>query len=72
MRRIGIVELRTAVRTAATITGLDLKLQGDPVPPHKVILGDRGITPAGTSTQVHDALALWLDGWQTCDSVLKL
>ena len=61
MDRIGIVQLRELVKKAKEITGLDLKLPGDPIPPHRLNCGGIRIA-SGTATELAKALDIFLAG----------
>ena len=64
MNRIGEMELRGKVRGLREETGLNLTLDGFPVPPHQVLCDGLAVTKAGTPTEVTEALDRWVDGYR--------
>lgn len=64
MTRVGIVQLRTRVAEVAAKHEIDLRIESDPIPPHRVMKGDKFITPSGTSTEVAGAFEQWVAGYE--------
>ena len=71
MARIGVEQLYSMVESAATKHALPLHLESL-IPPYRVLLGDRPITKPGTAGEAAKSFVLWLDGYETGISVLKL
>ena len=67
MDRIGIVQLRELVATAAGKRDLPLKLVGDPIPPARLYCGDLPLG-TGTPTQVAAVLEMFVLGYDMCQT----